>query len=86
MLRYHYDKQGNLLEEQGKAKRRQYRYDAANRQLSAALTEAGGATSKLFQSNRYDGEGLRYETEENGKVIRFLFDRGELVQENRADV
>ncbi|MCX4307821.1 MAG: hypothetical protein OSJ69_18710 [Acetatifactor sp.] len=31
----------------------------------------------------YDGEGLRYETEENGKVIRFLFDRGELAQESR---
>ncbi|MDE6895637.1 MAG: hypothetical protein K2P43_05565, partial [Lachnospiraceae bacterium] len=30
------------------------------------------------QLNRYDGENLRYETEENGKVIRFLFDRGEL--------
>lgn len=37
------------------------------------------------ESNRYDGEGLRYETEENGKVIRFLFDRGELAQENRED-
>ncbi len=27
--------------------------------------------------------GMRYETEEDGKIIRFLFDRGELAQENR---
>ena len=33
---------------------------------------------RFVQLNRYDGENLRYETEENGKVIRFLFDRGEL--------
>lgn len=82
-LRYLYDKQGNLLEEQGKANRKQYSYDAANRQVSVASAEANGATRKLFQSNRYDGEGLRYETEENGKVIRFLFDRGELAQEKQ---
>ena len=25
--------------------------------------------------------GMRYETEEDGKIIRFLFDRGELAQE-----
>ncbi len=35
--------------------------------------------------NWYDGEGLRYETEENGKIIRFLFDRGELVEESSAE-
>ena len=44
-----------------------------------------GKTEKLRQTNRYDGEGLRYETEENGKVIRFLFDRGELAQESREE-
>ena len=33
-------------------------------------------------ANNDDGEGLRYETEEDGKVIRFLFDRGELSQES----
>ena len=40
-----------------------------------------GSRSRL--TNRYDGEGLRYETEENSKIIRFLFDRGELAQENQ---
>ena len=53
--------------------------------MSVASAEAGGATSKLFQSNRYDGEGLRYEMEENGKIIRFLFDRGELAQESQDE-
>ena len=28
-----------------------------------------------------DGESLRYETEENDKVTRFIFDRGELASE-----
>ena len=82
-LRYLYDKQGNLLEEQGKTRRKQYSYDAANRQVSIASAEADGAIGKLLQSNRYDGEGLRYETEEDDKIIRFLFDRGEMAQENR---
>ena len=82
-LRYLYDKQGNLLEEQGQTRRKQYSYDAANRQVSIASSKEDGTIGKLLQFNRYDGEGLRYETEENGKIIRFLFDRGELAQENR---
>jgi RHS repeat-associated protein len=53
--------------------------------VSVASAGADGTMGRLLQSNRYDGEGLRYETEENGKVIRFLFDRGELAQENRED-
>ena len=51
--------------------------------MGIIATKADGITEKLRQTNRYDGEGLRYETEENGKVIRFLFDRGELAQESR---
>ena len=82
-LRYLYDKQGNLLEEQGKTRHKQYSYDAANRQVSIASSKEDGTIGKLLQSNRYDGEGLRYETEENGKIIHFQFDRGELAQENR---
>lgn len=41
---YLYDKQGNLLEEQGKANRKKYSYDAANRQVSVASAEADDAT------------------------------------------
>lgn len=71
---YLYDKQGNLVSEQGKDVSRTYAYDPLNRQNSVTA-EKGAA------SYRYDGEGLRYETEEAGKVIRFVFDRGELAAE-----
>nr|WP_330363195.1 polymorphic toxin type 47 domain-containing protein [Lacrimispora indolis] len=71
---YLYDKQGNLLSEQGKDVSRTYAYDPLNRQYSVT-------TEKGVASYRYDGEGLRYETEEAGKVIRFVFDRGELAAE-----
>ena len=53
--------------------------------MSVASAKADDATRKLFQTNRYDGEGLRYETEENGKIIRFLFDRGELAQAKQEE-
>ncbi len=84
-LRYIYDRQGNLLEEHGKERRKQYSYDAANRQVGIVSVRADDKTEKQRQTNRYDGEGLRYETEENGKIIRFLFDRGELAQESREE-
>ena len=76
-LRYLYDRQGNLLEEQGDAWKKRYGYDTTNRQTSIASAKTSdGAAEHVIQSSRYDGEGLRYETEENGKVIRFLFDGG----------
>ena len=84
-FRYLYDRQGNLLEKQGKGNRKQYNYDVANRQVGVIAKKADGVTEKLQQMNWYDGEGLRYETEENGKIIRFLFDRGELVEESSAE-
>ncbi len=88
VIRYNYDPQGNLLEEQGEIFRKQYAYDAAGRQISVAVSESAGGgdgAGSFVQLNRYDGENLRYETEENGKVIRFLFDRGELAEERRED-
>ncbi len=88
VIRYRYDLQGNLLEEQGETRRKQYAYDAAGRQISVAVSESAGGgdgAGSFVQLNRYDGENLRYETEENGKVIRFLFDRGELAEERRED-
>ena len=88
VIRYRYDLQGNLLEEQGRTGRKQYTYDAAGRQISVAVSESAGGgdgAGSFVQLNRYDGENLRYETEENGKVIRFLFDRGELAEERRED-
>ena len=89
VIRYRYDLQGNLLEEQGETRRKQYAYDAAGRQISVAVSESAGGgdgAGSFVQLNRYDGENLRYKTEENGKVIRFLFDRGELAEESIEDV
>ena len=73
---YHYDAQGNLLEEFGNRKKK-YAYDALNR-LSIVTMDS------IAQKNHYDGESLRYEVEENDKVIRFVFDRGELSAEENA--
>lgn len=53
--------------------------------MCVASVEADGTKERFIQTNRFDGEGLRYETEENGKIIRFLFDRGELAQEKLED-
>ena len=39
----------------------------------------------LGQINRYDGEGLRFETEISGKTAFYLFDRGELTAETGGD-
>lgn len=74
---YHYDLQGNMLEEAGRD-RRKYVYDALNRQANVAVDD-------FDQINRYDGEGLRYETEEHGKRTFYLFDRGELTAETNEN-
>ncbi|MBQ9140371.1 MAG: RHS repeat-associated core domain-containing protein [Lachnospiraceae bacterium] len=73
--KYTYDAQGNMLTDGN----RQYTYDAMNR-----LTEVKNADGSL-QKNRYDGEGLRAELEENGRLVSFIFDRNKVVQETDAD-
>ena len=74
---FHYDSQGNMLEEAG-GDRKEYAYDALNRQ--ADVTANG-----LGQINRYDGEGLRYKTENSGNTAFYLFDRGDLTAEMSGD-
>ena len=34
-----------------------------------------------IQVNHYDAEGLRHEMEENGRLVRFIFHKGEAVAE-----
>ena len=75
--RYVYDVQGNLLEETG-SKGKRYVYDSLNR-LNRVTTDTA------VWKNHYDGESLQYEAEENDKVIRFVFDRGELSAEENAE-
>lgn len=71
---YAYDGNGNCTKKSGERFQNEYTYDRMNR--------LGGIRSGAsVWKNRYDGESLRYETEENGKVSRFVFDRGELSAE-----
>ncbi len=52
-----------------------YTYNTKNQQTSVQLEDG------TIQTNRYDPEGLRHEMEENGKLLRFVYHKGELVYE-----
>ena len=62
---FQYDHAGNLLADD----KTRYSYDAFNR------TEKVETFDGHIQLNRYDAEGLRYEMEENGNLVRFIFNR-----------
>ena len=72
---YTYDQQGNMLSDGVK----NFTYDAMNR--LSQVTNAEGH----IQKNRYDGEGLRAEMEENGRLVSFLFDGDKVVAEKECD-
>ena len=69
MENYRYDNAGNLLQDGNNT----YEYDAFHR-TSKVTTKAG-----ITQINRYDAEGLRYEMEENGKLVQFIFNENKEV-------
>ena len=70
MIRYTYDRQGNMLSEGEK----KYSYDSFGRMVRAEIpVESPGTREFQVQINRYDGEGLRHEMEENGRLIKFLY-------------
>ena len=71
-----YDKAGNLTEDD----RVRYTYDLFNR------TEKVETFDGHIQLNRYDAEGLRYEMEENGNLVRFIFnqDREAVAEEDNS--
>ena len=62
---FRYDHAGNLLADD----KALYSYDAFNR------TERVETFDGNIQINRYDAEGLRYEMEENGNLVRFIFNQ-----------
>ncbi|TYZ30262.1 hypothetical protein FZ041_03005 [Selenomonas caprae] len=72
---YHYDAAGNLLQDA----KNTYEYDAFRR-TSMVTTKAGDV-----QLNRYDAEGLRYEMEENGKLVQFIFNENKEVIAEKED-
>ena len=72
---FQYDNAGNLLQDD-KAK---YTYDAFNRMVKVETFDGN------VQVNRYDAEGLRHEMEENGRLVRFIFHKGEAVAEQEEN-
>ena len=56
-----------------------YSYDGFNRQKKIINFE------NRVQVNHYDGEGLRHEMEENGKLVKFLYADREAVAEEKED-
>ena len=70
---YEYDAARNLLSDD----RASYTYDAFNRQTKAEMFDGN------IEISRYDAEGLRYEMEENGRLVQFIFRDKEVVTEER---
>ena len=62
---FQYDNAGNLLVDD----KAQYSYDAFNRTTKVETFDGN------IQLNRYDAEGLRYEMEENGNLVQFIFNQ-----------
>ena len=62
---FQYDNAGNLLVDD----KARYSYDAFNRTVKVETFDGN------IQLNRYDAEGLRYEMEENGNLVQFIFNQ-----------
>ena len=72
---YIYDNAGNLMNDG----ERIYKNDAFNR-----VTRVETTTGQV-QINRYDAEGLRYEMEENKKLVQFIFNENREVVIEKSD-
>ena len=73
IIRYTYDRQGNMLREKS-GEEKKYSYDSFGRMVRAEVPVESPSTREFqVQINRYDGEGLRHEMEENGRLIKFLY-------------
>ena len=89
MIRYTYDRQGNMLSEKSmkSGEEKKYSYDSFGRMVRAEVSvESPGTREFQVQINRYDGEGLRHEMEENGRLIKFLYNKDrEVVAEETSN-
>ena len=70
-----YSRQGSILSEEGPDGNREFAYNSKNQQVKVKCLNG------QIQENRYDAEGLRHEMEENEKLLRFVYHRGELLYE-----
>ena len=74
-----YSRQGSILKEETGSGTCRYFYNSKNQQIR--IERADGQ----IQENRYDAEGLRHEMRENGKLLRFVYQNGELLYEEGGD-
>ena len=75
---FRYDHAGNLLSDD----KARYSYDAFNRTTQVETFDGN------IQVNRYDAEGLRHEMEENGSLVKFIFnpDREVIAEQNSLGI
>ena len=75
---FRYDHAGNLLADD----KARYNYDAFNRTTQVETFDGN------IQVNRYDAEGLRHEMEENGSLVKFIFnpDREVIAEQNSLGI
>ena len=75
---FEWDNAGNLLKDDKAA----YSYDKFNRTTKVETFDGN------TQINRYDAEGLRYEMEENGQLVQFIFntDKNNYIDEKRIKI
>ena len=89
MIRYTYDRQGNMLREKSmkSGEEKKYSYDSFGHMVRAEVpVESPGTREFQVQINRYDAEGLRHEMEENGRLIKFLYNEDrEVVAEETSN-
>ena len=89
MIRYTYDRQGNMLREKSmkSGEEKKYSYDSFGRMVRAEVpVESPGTREFQVQINRYDAEGLRHEMEENGRRVKFLYNEDrEVVAEETSN-
>ncbi len=70
-----YDKQGNTIKEESSTGNNIFEYNTLNQQVKAITKEGNTLVS------RYDAEGLRNEIEENEKLTKFIFHKGNVLVE-----
>ncbi len=74
-----YSKQGSILREETESGISRYLYNGKNQQIRVERADG------QIQENRYDAEGLRHEMRENGKLLGFVYQNGELLYEEGGD-
>ena len=88
VFRYNYDAVGNRVRKEETGENRNietvYSYNEKNQLISTEEIRAERTDGRI-QENRYDTEGLRHEMRENEKLLRFVYQNGELLYEEGGD-